>query len=145
MKVFLDYFGRFHPVFLHFPIALLLLAAAVETGRVWRDSQWLARCTVWLLGLGALSAIATGASGWLLAAHEHIRSDQHITLEWHRWLGVATVAAAWVAWVAAAAWRETPSVVRIWLRRILVWGAGALVAFAGHFGAMIVWGRDWLS
>jgi len=40
---------------------------------------------------------------------------------------------------------ETPTAARAWVRRCLVWGAAALVGFAGHFGAMMVWGKDWFS
>jgi uncharacterized membrane protein len=145
MDVVFDYLGRVHPLLLHFPIALLVVGAVVETLRLWRDSPWLARSVVWLLAFGALSALATGATGWLLAAHEHVRSDQRLTLEWHRWFGVTTTIVACFAWAASAAWGETPPVGRAWCRRLLVWSAAALVAATGHFGALMVWGKDWFS
>jgi uncharacterized membrane protein len=145
MDVVLDYLGRVHPLLLHFPIALLVAAAVIETLRLWREAPLLERGVVWLLAVGAFSALATGASGWLLATHEHMRSDQRFTLELHRWLGVATAIAACLAWAASAAWGKTPVVSRAWARRCLVWSAAALVGFAGHLGAMMVWGKDWFS
>lgn len=140
-----EFFGRTHPVLLHFPIVLLWVGAGCEVARVWRDSPFLARAVAWLLALGAFSALVTAGSGWLLAAHEHVRSDQRGTLEWHRWFGVATAGLACLAWAAVARWNATAAPGLRWLRHVLVWSAAAFVTAAGHLGATVVWGKDWFS
>ena len=113
--------------------------------RIRRDSPFLSRAVTWLLALGALSAVLAAGSGWFLALIEHVRSDERATLEWHRWLGLATALAGCLAWAAAARWSGPVTGARLWLRRGLVWSAAALVTIAGHLGAVIVWGKDWFS
>jgi hypothetical protein len=51
---------------------------------------------------------------------------------------VAVVAAA----LATAEMDRSPR--RVWLYRIALFWAAALVAVAGHFGALLVWGADFL-
>jgi uncharacterized membrane protein len=138
-----DYSGRLHPVLLHFPITLLWLAALLEAARWRADSSALARASIWLLGLGLLSTVAAAGSGWLLAAHEHIRQDQQTFLAWHRWLGVATGALALVAWRAACRWREDARPGQRVARRALIWSSTLVLTAAAHLGATIVWGADW--
>jgi len=140
-----EFFGRLHPVLLHFPIALLWAGGVTEFARARRESAFAARAAVWLLGTGAILAVGATASGWVLALHEKVRSDERATLELHRWFGVATAAFSLVAWWVVSAWRETASPVRVWVRRCIVLTTLALVTAAGHLGAVIVWGRDWFS
>lgn len=142
MSFLSDYFGRIHPLLLHFPIALIWIAALAEVRRAWRDSPFLGQSVAWLMGIGAVAAWITAGSGWLLASHEHIRADERTTLEWHRWLGLATGLLAGIGWYAAVAWRDSS---RQWLRHGAVWGAAGVVTVAAHLGALIVWGHDWFS
>ncbi|HVU15462.1 MAG TPA: DUF2231 domain-containing protein [Candidatus Didemnitutus sp.] len=142
MSFFSDYFGRIHPLLVHFPIALIWIAALAEVRRVWRDSPFLRQSVVWLMGIGAAAAWITAASGWLLSNHEHIRADERITLEWHRWLGLATGLLAGLAWCAAMVSADSS---KRQLRHCAVWGAAGLVTATAHLGALIVWGHDWFS
>ncbi len=137
-----EFFGKLHPVVLHFPLAILVVAAAAECVRLRRDSPFLARAVTWLFAIGAIAAGLSALSGWMLAAHEHIRSDQRSTLEWHRWLGIATAAVATLAWIVSA--RPTTGQ---WVaaRRAVVLAAAALVVATGYFGGELVWGRDWFQ
>lgn len=137
--------GRLHPVLLHFPLALLVLGAALELARWFRESAFLARAVVGLFAVGAVAAILAAGSGWLLAAHEHIRSDQRSTLELHRWFGIATAAWAVLAWLVAQAWKETTSPGRVWGRRLVALTTLVLIIAAGHFGAVLIWGGDWFT
>ena len=137
-----EFFGKLHPIVLHYPLALLVLGAGVECVRLGRESPFLARAATWLFALGALSAFLAVGSGWLLAAHEHIRSDQRTTLEWHRWLGVATAVVSGIAWVTSAqsskgGWAAA--------RRIIAILSGVLAIGTGYFGGELVWGRDWFQ
>lgn len=138
-----EFLGKIHPIVLHFPLALLVIGAVAECVRLFRDSPFLARAVTWLFALGAVTAILSAGSGWLLAAHEHIRSDQKATLESHRWLGVATAVVSSLAWVAAA--RDSLPPPRRSVRRILALAAGLLVMATGYFGGELVWGRDWFQ
>lgn len=137
--------GRFHPLLLHFPIVLAWVGAAIEGWRLKCDNPAVAKAVTWSEGIGALSALAVTASGWALAAHEHMRQDYRLTLEWHRWLGTGATALLALAWLAAKSRSKDSTNVGRWIRRLAVWGSACLVTAAAHLGAVIVWGRDWFS
>jgi uncharacterized membrane protein len=132
--------GRLHPLLVHFPIALVLVAAVVELVSL------TARCPEWhLVGVaniraGAAFAVASACAGWILASSRIVEASP--TLEWHRWLGGAGAIAAVAAALATAEMDRAPR--RLWLYRIALFWAAALVAVAGHFGALLVWGADFL-
>ncbi len=141
----LEFIGRLHPLVLHFPIALIVVAAGVEVVRLrWNDPSG-ARLVTFLLGVGAAGAIFASTSGWIFAHESYPRPSLRWMLEWHRWLGIGTtvltVCAAWVSWRLGSA---TDSRHR-WLRRAVVWTVAASVSITGHFGALMVWGEDYFG
>jgi uncharacterized membrane protein len=141
----LTLFGRLHPLVLHFPIALIVLAAVVEAARLKWDRPALGQLVAFLLVVGALGAVTATATGWIFARESYPRPSLRWALQWHRWLGVATAViagtAAWVAWRFA----DSASVRGRWLRRGLVWLAALLLTGTGHLGAILVWGEDFFS
>jgi mono/diheme cytochrome c family protein len=93
-KHFLDWLGNFHVVVVHFPIALLLAAAAGELWFTWRRVREPSPAVRFCVLLGAGSAIVTAVLGWLHAASGYGASSPSI-LVWHRWVGTAV--AVWRA------------------------------------------------
>ncbi len=77
------FIGRFHPLVVHLPIGLLLLAAVLE----WAPKERFATAArlSWITG-GASAALAV-ICGWLLADDGGYGAG----LGWHRWLGVLTM------------------------------------------------------
>lgn len=129
----LDFLGRLHPVLLHLPIGILILAFAMSwwaartnNGAEYRQAIQLAT------GAGALTAILSAATGYLLATRgDYTPSD----IQWHQWLGFATAAAAMAAWIL----REHP-------RFIFVLGSSvALLVVTGHLGGEITHGQGFLT
>lgn len=144
MDTLLQLIGKLHPILVHFPLVLVLLGALAECARYFRKAPSFAAAAGWLLGLAAISAILSAGSGWLLASHEHIRSDQRTTLTWHRWLGVATAAASTLAWLISSKRGNTAdNRSASFLALVLV--AALLVLAAGFFGGELVWGGDWFQ
>jgi len=91
--------GRLHPLLIHFPIALVVVAALAEfVAMVTADERW-RTVAVANLRAGAGFALLAAVAGWRLALAPEM--EESPLLEWHRWLG--TVAAA------AALATETPS------------------------------------
>jgi uncharacterized membrane protein len=132
--------GRFHPLLVHFPIALVLFAAVAElVSLTARFPAW-HMVAVANIRVGAASAVASAGAGWILASSRIVEASP--ALEWHRWLGSAAMVAA-VAAALATAEMDRPAR-RLWLYRIALFWAAALVAVAGHFGALLVWGADFL-
>lgn len=123
----------------HFPIALLIVAAAAECVLLaGRDERWRLVVTV-CLRAGAASAVVAATAGWLLAA----ATDASVVLEWHRWLGTAVAAFAVLAAIAGALVpARQPRIA--WLYRASLFAAGLLIPIAGHLGGVLVWGEDFL-
>jgi uncharacterized membrane protein len=138
-------FGRLHPLVLHFPIALLLLAAALEVVRLKWDRPGLGRTVALLMVIGAAGALAATATGWVFAVESHPRPALRWMLQWHRWLGVGTTvlasAAAWLALRHA----EAPNPGAQWLRRGSIWLTNLILIVAAHLGALMVWGEDYFD
>ena len=133
--------AHLHPLFVHFPIALVIVAVAGEavatlTGhRRWRS------VAVANVRVGAAFAVIAAIAGWRLASVSGV--DGSWILEWHRWLGtMATVATVTAALATSRA--NGPPGVGLWIYRIALVGAASLVAATGHLGALSVWGVDFL-
>ena len=77
--------------------------------------------------------------GWWLASAKEIEAST--LLEWHRWLGTAGACATVAA--AAATWCDDGRSLVVWMYRIALFGAGALVGLAGHLGGLLVWGVNY--
>src|SRR5690606_9277188 len=78
--------GRAHPLILHFPIVLLLMAVALY----WIRDEKLKEIGTWILLLGANLTGITVLAG-LLLANEDYDGD---LLIWHQWLGVVSLGLA---------------------------------------------------
>jgi uncharacterized membrane protein len=133
--------GRLHPLIVHFPIALVILAAAAE-GAAAATGDWRWR-TVAVINLraGAAFAVAAVIAGWRLASAPGV--DSTPLLEWHRWLG-AIAAVSTVAAAMATSRAERLSFRDLVIYRLALFGAAACVAVTGHVGGLLVWGADFL-
>ncbi len=128
-----DWFGRLHPLVVHFPIAFFP-AALITTIAGRRRPSFAAPVQFLVLAGGIFAPIAAGA-GWLAA----MGSEPETVLDYHRWLGVGIAVAG--AGLAMWAWR------RPWEDR----GAGMILALTvmtiaiavqGFLGAGLTHGMD---
>jgi cytochrome c553/uncharacterized membrane protein len=140
--------GRLHVTVVHFPVALLIVAGALETwawvrGRGRGPVSSAAGVCLWI---GVLFAVITAGTGWVHAA----QSGTSTEVEIHRWVGTAAAAvgllALWMRTMVACGDDRVvltgPSVGLYRLTAVL----GALtVAVAGHFGGSITHGSGYLS
>jgi len=58
-----DWAPNIHPMIIHFPIVLWLIAVLFDFVSLFRSEEWIGNTTLALYGLGALSALATFFSG----------------------------------------------------------------------------------
>ncbi len=134
--------GKFHPLTVHFPIALLISALLAEllsaTTRVrrFRDAS-----RVFVL-LGAPAAALAATLGWAAGLNARYPDELAQVLTTHRWLGTATVVLALVTLVASerywrheAARRHLPYLLALTLTAILV-------GITGHFGGTLIHGTE---
>lgn len=149
------FLGRFHPIVIHFPIALLIVAAAIEAVRLLSSKA--RRPTSFGLTaviVAAIFGVLSAASGWLNAEHEGAEATTDLFL--HRWLGVsvAVVSLVLAPMAILATIRREPSdplereqlppsrTFAIYRYGVIV--AAFLVAFTGHLGGELVYGDGYL-
>ncbi len=128
-----DWFGRLHPLVVHFPIAFF--PAALITAIAGKKRPSFAAPVQFLVVAGGIFAPVAAGAGWLAA----MASEAETVLNYHRWLGVAIAFAG--AGLAIWAWR------RPWEDR----GAGMILALTamtiaiavqGFLGAGLTHGMD---
>jgi len=137
--------GKFHPVVVHFPIAMLIAAAVAELLKSLLGVAWLSNAARYSVLVGAAVAIVAASLGWLNAAFAGYTGDLAWTLEVHRWLG--TTVAVWsiiIAIFSELSVRSSGRKYRGWYLATLVVGA-ALVGVTGHFGGTLIFGIGYYS
>lgn len=134
--------GHFHPVLLHFPIVLILMAALAEFLLSFTGRRFFESISTFSIRLGALMAVLTALAGWAAASGNSGSAETAWIVQWHRWLGTGTAAAAIVV-----------SLVSFWINddsnrvlyRWLLYITAVAVAVTAHFGGMIMYGVDFLK
>ncbi len=134
--------GRSHILALHFPLALLLVAAFLEFVSRKREQPGPNPHAFTCLWLGALSALVAAGTGWVFAEVEPLSQSQDEHLFQHRWAGVLTAVLALSATIVGALSRKRPSLRKSF--RILLGVAALGVAATGHFGGEMVHGENFL-
>lgn len=134
-----------HPLLVHFPLTLLLVAAPVALVWAVRKTAFWRGVTLLLLALGTLGALGAYLTGEAVEEQSEGVPIVEIFVEQHETLGLWTliVAGAATLVVATLVWRERsrrlPGAAR-WLAVVLAVAAAVLVAWTGHLGALMVWG-----
>ena len=135
------FLGRFHPIIVHFPVSLLLIAAIMEVLTFRKFQSSLRTGINWLVFIGAGGAIVSAFLGWLLASSGSYGGD---TFAVHQWIGIATAAlgvlVAVFLWMAIR--QKRTSFVKAYQALLLLATVG--VSVAGHYGGALTHGQDYL-
>lgn len=129
----ITFFGRLHPLVVHLPIGMLLLAACFLLLGKHKDFTFLHKALPTTFLLSSIGAIGAALLGWLLARNGGYAED---TLFWHRWLGIAVAVVSLAAWY----WTKQRKQLNIWLMGGLI----ALLSYTGHLGGSLTHGEDYL-
>jgi uncharacterized membrane protein len=130
-----EFIGRFHPLIVHLPIGILLIALLL---------QWLSQKKEYaishgvlklLWGLGAGFALVSTITGYVLSVHDEY-DDTAVAL--HMWGGIAVTAVSLVLFAKVAARQHD-----------LLYKSGAialalLITVTGHLGGALTHGSDYL-
>lgn len=131
--------GRLHPAVVHFPIALVTIAAVLESLQLLRRKPTLHAATPACLVFGALSGVVAAVFGWML---EDAEGGGGAVVDWHKWIGIAAAAVGVLSTLFLV--RTTVSSrARTALRATLFLGA-ALVGLTGYLGGELVFGSNHL-
>ena len=137
-----NFLGRLHPLVVHFPIALLIVALILELFTLNKKNQELRAGINLLLIFGALGATISVAFGLLLKTQDEY-SGSLITI--HQWSGIATaiLAAATVTLHVYIISQNKRGLLKSY-RAVLIFTV-LNVAVAGHYGAALTHGADFLT
>ena len=136
-----QFIGRFHPLAVHFPIALILLVPILELAGRNNRFSYLRLSVGFVLGLAALTATLAAILGWCLA-----RSGGYsgTLLTQHMWGGSSLAAVCWLCWLLYARAGERGGRLGILYGFALAAGV-ALVAWTGYRGGQLSLGEDHLT
>jgi len=134
------FLGRFHPLWVHLPIGILVLLAVLEAvgwAARWPRLKWLpavgtGQRTLVLL-VGASAAVVTALLGWLLA---HDGDYEAARVRSHQWLGIAAAAAAVLVFAVHR---------KRWLYAPLFATTLVLLVLAAHAGGTLTHGSGFLT
>jgi uncharacterized membrane protein len=129
-----DFLGHFHPVVVHLPIGILLIAALFHFLARTNKFQALRPAVSVSIFLGMLFALVAALTGFLLSTTDDYDAD---TVSWHQWLGFATAFVAFVAYLSERRNFKYQS----WLLLLLV----VLITVTGHLGGTLTHGDGYLT
>lgn len=147
--------GVLHPAVVHFPVALLTIAAMfIVLGKIFKKIS--PDVAYYTLLLGALSTIVATALGWSFSPYmgyggwdkgydpENLLAVMDVAVFNHRWAGVALAAfsslAALLALIARCKENDSKSLNHWWKGITLLCAIG--VGIVGHQGGELVYGED---
>ena len=131
--------GRMHPLILHFPIVVLILALALDGYRFTNhssDNPALINNAQILLLLGALLAGITVVMGLFLSRENGYAGD---VLVWHKWTGSA------IFFLSSLMYGLQNT---RWYKRTLAWVSGGVlmlvIVVTGHYGGVLSHGENFI-
>ena len=137
MTAVLDALGNFHPVLVHWPVALISAAAVAEAIYMAKKAEWFADAARFMISAGAWMAVPAVAAGFAAASGETFDGETARTFSIHWVGGVAVAVLAFLAWAMGEGSRRTGQVWEQALYRVLLFLAAAGVLVTGWFGGEI--------
>ena len=113
-----QFLGRFHPLAVHIPIALLLLVPVLECAAYARERLHLRQAAGFVMGLATVAAISSAWLGWLLAWSGGFEGA---LVTRHMWGGVCLAGACLVCWGLYGWKRSAYAIVLLGLVGLLAW------------------------
>ena len=136
------FLGRLHPMMVHFPLGLLIFAALLELFTL-RNFNSSLRPGINLLILTGVATSALSVSFGLLLSKDGDYGEELLFL--HQWIGIATCLLAIGTWLRLRAAVNGNSLFVIKSYRVLLFLTAIGVSVAGHYGASLTHGKDYLS
>ncbi|HKF26451.1 MAG TPA: c-type cytochrome domain-containing protein, partial [Candidatus Acidoferrum sp.] len=135
----LQFVGRFHPLSVHFPIAVLLIVPLFELVGRKRRAPFLLASVDFLLLLAACGAVLSAVLGWCLA---RAGGSSGPLVRQHMWGGLLVATAAWICW-----WLRSRADSRSHMRlyAALLVATVVLVSFTGYRGGQLAHGETHMT
>ncbi len=137
--------GRLHPMVVHFPIALLTMAAVIELLHVARRRTVPSEAGTYCLAFGVIGALAAVCLGTVNAGHQAVVGEAAQAVERHQVMGWISLGAAAAALGVGQMARRARRVRTVAVYVGLVLATSAVVGATGHLGGGLVYGEDYLT
>ncbi len=128
--------GRFHPLVVHFPIAVLLIACLLLWLSKKEKYQSLCLAVNITLLIGMISAVVSCISGYLLSGSGEYDAE---LVGNHQWLGISVAVVAVI--IYAVNKNKRLAKMQLWLSFLLCF----LIIITGHLGGTLTHGEGYLS
>lgn len=132
----LEFFGRFHPVFVHLPIGILLLACFFILLSFKAKFAGLKSAIPIMLFLGAISAVISCLTGYFLANSGNYEGN---LVNNHQWLGISVAILSIILYVIHK--KVESNVAQGIMATVLI----LLISITGHMGGSLTHGADYLT
>lgn len=136
MSSVLDLAGKFHPLLLHLPIGVLIYAYLHLGYDLFLKKKEKPVDISFALAVGAISAIMSSVSGYLLSLNGEYGGE---LLDWHKWLGIGTAVGAvllYFVYNRNISTKQFFGVFSVFM---------ALLTVTGHYGGSLTHGEGFLS
>ncbi|HEY2348341.1 MAG TPA: c-type cytochrome domain-containing protein [Puia sp.] len=132
----LEFVGHFHPLLVHLPIGILLIAIFLQwlSGR--ESYRSYAFVVPVILLMGVIAAFLSCITGWLLSLTDDY---DHDLVGWHMWMGIS------VAFVSLLLYAKTLNPRFGINRKLLTLLLLTLILVTGHLGGSLTHGSDYLT
>jgi uncharacterized membrane protein len=139
-----EFLGRLHPVAVHLPIGIAVAAAIAEGLALLKRRPVAGETARLLVALAAFFSVPAAVFGWLNASTSN-HPEMETIVEWHRWLGIATAALLFFAWIASRySGPASPRSLKIGYLMLLA-ASVVIMGVTGHLGGILVYGEDYLA
>jgi uncharacterized membrane protein/mono/diheme cytochrome c family protein len=131
-----EFFGHFHPVVVHLPIGILLMAVIL---------RWLSSIPKYgtfrivlpfILLCGMITAIVACISGYLLSITDDYNED---IVGWHKWMGISVALVSVMWYLQERNFRFVKNL------KFLSVALFVLIMITGHLGGVLTHGSDYLT
>jgi len=130
----MNWFASYHYVFVHFPIALIIMAGIAELMMAIRKEIALDKTVIFLLGYTAVFILFTIATGLTLEDVVAVGEQNHDNLEWHETFAYITLFLVFATLILRV-WKGK-NVLYLTFLILLV----SSVTITAHFGGVMAFG-----
>ncbi len=145
-KRVIKFAGKFHPLVVHFPIALILCAMLAEIlYTLTHQNPMFSSAGRFCIVIGAVGAVFATSLGWMAGEFARYPGALETVLFRHRWLGVGTAVFSTISAIVALieTFNPVPKYRRFY--RFFLILTTILVSVTGHFGATLIYGLDYFK
>ncbi|MES2827454.1 MAG: DUF1549 domain-containing protein [Bacteroidota bacterium] len=137
-----DLLGHLHPLVVHFPISVIIIAAILELFTLKNYDSKLRPGIKVLVVIGAVSAAVSVVFGWILSSGGDYQGSR---VDLHKWTGIATAILALFTSILVYVITKKKTKLAVWSYRFILFLTAIGVTVAGHLGAELTHGDDFIS